>query len=409
MTTEASAFEIRELSGDKRVVTLVGRALPFRPFSLRTSQRVEITDYPGNPESTSTVLGAKEKPTTVSGRWSDKFFDVLGVTTAEDLAVEQSQQTIYSMSLDGAERTERTPAANRRVARAENGQAPFSLNNQPVPTVELACKIMDSICREGQLIEVTWFVEKRVGHLADFEKRWFNTHDAEWTMDFTWISRGETPGAVVFISDTSTSGAFSTIQNHMAKLDSIGTGDLSLDGRFIDRITGFINGISTLVTDMEDQVAQLADQVMSPVRAVRGLVSTLTSLGDELDLMFDYLQSTVAGELAGGAAAETQTYSEKLSYEMWRRELEAWDREFARLAAEQKRALQEQLDSELMGTYTARMGQDLRDVSKQFYNTPHEWRRIMLFNNLTSAELSVGQLVKVPKINPINSSTEGEV
>jgi len=390
MTTEASPFEIRELSGEKRVVTLVGRGLPYRPFSLRTSQRVEITDYPGNPESTSTVLGAKEKPTTLTGKWSDKFLDVLGITTLD----EQTEA-------DGS-------SGLRSIARAENGQAPFMLNNQPVPTVELACKIMDSICREGSLLEVTWFVEKRVGHLTDFEKRWYNTHDAEWTMDFSWISRGETPGAVVFVSDTSMTGTLSTLQSHLAKLDSIGNGDLSLSGRFIDQITSMINSISGLVNSVEDQIGQLADRIMSPVRAVRGLVSTLTSLDDELNIMFDYLTSTVAGDL-GGPRVEDQTYSEKLSYELWRHELQKWTREFERLAAEQKRALQEQLDSSLMGIFQARAGQDLRDVSKQYYNTPHEWRRIMLFNNFTSSELDAGQVVRVPKINPINSTTEGEV
>ena len=65
----ASSFSIMELSGDERWVTLIDRALPYRPLSLVTDQKVEVTWYPGNPHATASVLGAREAPTTIRGFW----------------------------------------------------------------------------------------------------------------------------------------------------------------------------------------------------------------------------------------------------------------------------------------------------------------------------------------------------
>ena len=58
---------------DLHVLNLTRRALPYRPFTLKGSQRNEITWYPGNPIGSLQVLGPTESDTSVSGVWKDVF------------------------------------------------------------------------------------------------------------------------------------------------------------------------------------------------------------------------------------------------------------------------------------------------------------------------------------------------
>src|ERR1700690_3424684 len=123
----SSSFSIQELTGpDLRLVVLQGRGLPYRPFKLSTNQRVELEWLPGSPEATSTVLSSKEDPATLNGYWKDKF---IGVSGQDDSA----------------------------------GQGPPPILSQGVgiPPVIDASRLFDSLCRYGQLLEVTWLSTKR--------------------------------------------------------------------------------------------------------------------------------------------------------------------------------------------------------------------------------------------------------
>ena len=64
----------------------------------------------------------------------------------------------------------------------------------------------------------------------------------------------------------------------------------------------------------------------------------------------------------------------------------------------QRAPLTQQIESTLLAIHTAKDGEDLRAVSQYYYNTPFEWRRLMLFNELTSPVLVAHQLVMIPKI-----------
>jgi nucleoid-associated protein YgaU len=53
-----------------------------------------------------------------------------------------------------------------------------------------------------------------------------------------------------------------------------------------------------------------------------------------------------------------------------------------------------------LGTYRAREGEDLRDVSRLYYGTPMQWRPIMLFNGMNTIELYTGQTIAIPRLDP---------
>jgi hypothetical protein len=52
----------------------------------------------------------------------------------------------------------------------------------------------------------------------------------------------------------------------------------------------------------------------------------------------------------------------------------------------------------VVGTYRAREGEDLRDVSIRYYGTPYQWRAIMIYNGLTETECYAGQLIAIPNL-----------
>lgn len=351
--TVSSPFVIRELTGDKREIRLLGRALPYRPLTLDGEQRVEVEFYPGVPEGTATVLGPTEKPTEINGFWKSIFL--------------------------GASDT------------------PFLLNNSPVRSAREACKAMDSVRLLGQLLEVTWLDTLRRGFLKRFSQKWHDSEDLEWSASFEWISRGEVTAPAVFVTDTDMGSAFADVSSLFGFLDTISVPDFALADAVLARLQAFTNGIGNLILSAEDAVQGLTDKVLSPVRAIRGLVATLQSLEDETGLMLEFLGS-VPDSAFSTKAADSQSYSERQSAASYKQELRAWAAEMRRTSVERRTNLLGQIATTLLATYVAREGEDLRDVAKQFYGTPFEWRRLQIFNDLHTLILTGGQLILIPPL-----------
>lgn len=370
----AGAMTLEEISGERRKVVLTGRGLPYRPFTLRGSLRANVTWLNGSPEGSSTVLGAKEEPSSLNGKWCDKYLDV-GLPSSA-------------------------------------GEAPpVTLNGIGVQRAYEAVQLFDSIRRSGSLLRVSWLFIVRVGHLSSFEMRILNSNDIEWSMDFTWLSQGDIPGEAVFATQLSAGDSVSFVKSSFGLLDLIslprGFGLLTA---FTNFLVDLVNGIQDLIYDLEDRLASLVRKVLSPIQAIRGLISVLSSIKSEARLMVDFLEGQVATNMIGErpkTASENPefddsaivTFAQRLEAEKYRRELLIWAKEMESVANEQKLQQEAQIEGDIMGTYQTREGEDLRSVSAQFYGSPFEWRRIAQFNSLTTIEVPPGTLLLVPKIN----------
>jgi hypothetical protein len=346
-----SPLVIRELTGDKRTVRLQGRGLPFRPLNIEGEQDMEITKLPGTVERTATILGPIELPTTINGRWC----------------------TLY---LGGGEVT---------------------VDNRPLTTTREVVKLIDSIRLLGQQVEFTWLDTLRRGFIKKFSVTWQTSEDAEWSITFEWISRGEATAPAVFVTDTSMGDAFADVSAAFGFLDKISVPDFQLDIPLVDKLQASVNKINDLILDAEDALLNFTDKINTPVRAIRGLASTLQSLEDEAGLMIEFLMAQPPSAFSSKPASE-QGYSEKQSAALYREELRAWAAELRRTSVESRTNLMSQISTTLLATYVARAGEDLRDVAAQFYGTPFEWRRLMIFNDLYTVELEAGQVVLVPPI-----------
>jgi len=347
-----SSFTIREITGNQRALALTGRGLPYRPYTLKTKQRVEMTWYPGNPVATATVLGAAEEPTTIQGMWKDKFI-------------------------------------------GEPGAITFA--GSDITNVREAAEIVDELVRSGRLLEVTWDLTTRHGHLTSFEKSWTTTRDLQWTMTFDWISRGDAIAPVVVVIDASLGDAVGTLQQLNTDLQAEAEAPFPTSPGYQQLLQGYLEDIDGFVNELFDTAANLARTALTPVDAVRRAIATVSNLVFRCAELAAFLKAEAAAYLNVGAAIGGLLFQEKLGAEIYVRELLRRTRVLRDAAVGQRAVFLRQLRDELVGTHVARDGEDLRAIAETYYGSPFEWRRIMEFNNLTTSVLQRGQHLLIPR------------
>lgn len=380
----ATTFQIKELTGDQRTLVLRDRALPYRPFELSGSQRNTIEWYPGSPIGTLQVYGSKEETTVCNGQWKDKFLagsagtapaevgraDTIGVQTL----IDDIGQSIQAEVIDSQARVLRT-------------------------AIDL-CTLVDDIRRKGQEIEVTWLNQVRRGIIERFTTRWETGHDVAWEIAFVWISQGESLSDIAFKSDASD---LADLPNKMQSLmDEEFAAEAAVVPQAGDRFAD-INGalqeagaeLQRLTDDLTDMVVQASATITAPGEAVRRAVGILDGLKLTAELWWE-----IACDTADGVSldlTELLSFGEVLAQRGELRERAGAANEMRNLAAREQAKLLSSLNADVIRVFQARDGQDLREVSLTFFGTPDEWRSLMLFNNLTTSQLSAGQVVFVPQ------------
>lgn len=426
----ASGFSIVELGGQERHVLLQNRGLPYRPFNLKTKQRVELTWLPGNPEATGTVLGASEDPTQINGYWKDKF---IGDTGTYGVAIQS--------------------------------------NNVPIVTVRDAYDLFSSLCREGQLLEIQWDQQVRRGFLTEFDANWHNVHDLEWAMRLEWINRGETTVPVVQQTSSGLDALLSIMNKQAQQLAAdVTDAGFPMPTSVLDAFVAASQTVSSLSSELLSTGGNLVDQALSPLEAVRvaiaactNIIGAVSSMTDQIllapalalnitwgtDLGFGFgLQgySTLIGNanlaniglftslpayfqqtfgFSNGTDIPSQTvapsdpvntdYSLNINSQSFDDRMDAVQYAQAllrdctavkRTASEYRAIILEKLHAQLVAVYTAKSGQDLRDVSQIFYGNPWQWRDLFLYNELATPQLVAGQIVLVPQVTNAQTSAQ---
>lgn len=367
-------FEIVELTGAKRTLRLAGRALPYKPYMLTGTQRVELTWYPGNPEATAQVLGAKEEPSSVRGFWKDRFISELSTNaSAEEL---------------------RSP--------------PATLDDEPLSTVTQLVETVDQLRRAGQLMEVSWLRTVRRGFLTKFTQTWITVHDCEWEMEFTWVSQdlGEF-GLVEAEVDLSTvvSTGQGDSQALTDALDDALTESLASRtlGGVIDEVTSGIDKFQTSVRDLEDTLTGMLDATLAPLDAAARVLTINQFLAQEANDLIDTLYSrtfesmAAISDLGNGTVDYSQvTVGQSTGVAALRARMVVNARTARGNAARNAALVARRVSPDLARSFLAPQDMDLRDVSREFFGTSDEWQRIARFNGLSSSRLVAGQQILVP-------------
>lgn len=403
--SEVSSFVVEELEGDKRKLTLRGRGLPYRPFTLEGSQRHQNDYYPGSPIGTLQVFGAKEEPTTINGWWKDKYLGNLeGLSYAD----------VDGVSLE---------------------------------TAQALAKVVDDMRRKGSEVQVTWLSHVRNGIIDKFTQKWHDEHDLEWELAFDWTSQGERFSDTKFVDDTATdmwdvsTKMQDEIDDFTDAAEELGAGYLQLD----QEIAAVGAKLQALTDEATDALTSVASAVMDPQNALRRLAGILDGLKLEADLGVSIIEDTADGVALGQAATDlgasasaltgwatgpvtsaatdvtggTQsgqpsgfggvltrssptappfgaTFGESLRKRANLREQAGAACKVRDAAAREQGKLLAKLSASSDRAFQAREDQDLRAVSQSFFGTSDEWRGIMVYNNLHGSRLRAGQVVFVP-------------
>lgn len=373
MPESSSAFTIAEQTGRKRVLILKERALPYRPFTLSGSMRAETTWYPGNPIASMQVLGNEEAPTTITGRWSDRF---LRSIDDEGRAVQAS--AIALLGIGGAGATQ--PVAN---------------------VVELA-KTVDSIRREGQIVEVTWDRQIRHGIVEQFVQNWDRAEILNWEITFKWISQGEREVPISFaleVDQKSLSAKFNTLYDQL---------HTSLEAPFslVEDIQRALDEMDAIISDaigsITDTTAKITDAVLTPATAIKRTLAAMETIKEGALRIENIVSSKAARALINTDEIDALSQGQTLTAEAYVRGVKISARSLKTTASEENDALTRRDDEQdILAVFTAHTNVDLRDVSTRFYGTQEEWRRLLKYNGLTSSKLTAGMFIMVPRL--INS------
>lgn len=389
MSTEVPAFVIRELSGQRRAISLRDRALPYRPFSLEGEQRVKVSNPAGNPEGFGTVIGPTEGEAKIEGMWKDIF---IGTNLSG-----------RPMILTFAPRTGSNTAGEMT----------------PVSNVIDAINLLDSFRIDGQLLEVEWGPVRRRGYIKKVTQKWHNIHDCEWGIDFAWVSRAIPAGRPSYAAPVA--GHMDTGSNLR---ESIGRLMRALDapGQLIDeqmsdlrsninRLTDATYAIDNAISGALDSTAP--SSIVGPVQALLGgVVADATSIYNSFEnsgwsgALVDFRRfvpysqhisstnPTSAFDTADALLLEQIDPVQQMQGQLYESETRQ-DARATRDEAELRRRSMNSDDGSFVGIYRARGGEDLRAVSRLYFGTPDQWRQIMLDNAITESILAEGQEVRV--------------
>jgi hypothetical protein len=362
-----TSFVIEELTGQKRRVVLNGRALPHRPVKFTGEQKAEFCWYPGNPEASIQVLGAREGATTIKGFWHDRF---LGEFTPPN-------------------------------------PAPATVSGVPIGTALALAKTVDEIRRSGQLLQVTWDEISRVGILTSFSQEWHRREDVEWEATFTWsVGQGgsvtKTPPVVTqeFDLPNATIGLGQLLAGlkSVVKAFNAFVGQASVIGDFSRDVQAKVASLESGITSMADATDQAVSDVLSPLytaQRVAGIVGFIRqTAGDMRDSISNSAEEAmVRSPTEMGAAQRTAIRAQQ-------REETNSARDMRNQAANHRANIALQIGDtpEVQDIYEPKQNEDLRAVSTRYYNTPDHWRDLMVFNGLSSSRLTAGMLILIPQL-----------
>ena len=365
---DTSSFVIQQINesgtaaGDK--IELKGRALPYKPYSLKGKMRAEFTWYPGNAVASVQLLGASEDATTIKGKWKDRFI----------------------RSIDDDNNTVQPTAIALK-------------NGQQVADAFALVEAVDAIRMAGKLVEVTWDGTIRHGILTSFNPIWQQREIVDWEIEFTWMSRGEAQSPPSFAPPETANTFASKLGDLVGKLQAAVAPLFNLVDDFETKLDEYVNAIIDASLEVSALADDTADLIFTPQNAIERALAAAESVRAAAASIQDLITSTPPRAMERIADPTTLGLGDVLGIDSWSRGVKDAARAIevqASTDADTLRASARQED--LLATFVARAPTDLRTVSQIYYDTPDEWRRLLQFNALTSSALAIGQLVLVPKL-----------
>jgi hypothetical protein len=346
--TEGTAFVIRELTGRKRSVTLMGRAGPFRGPTWGVQQRTKKTKYAGSPVATLQLFGLDvDVPTTISGMWHDRYLgnplDVLVLVTG------------------------------------------FA---SPT-TAEQMIALFEDLVRAGATLEVSWGFYLRVGVLKRFVGKPDRVEDVAWEAEFEWESDGKTKAPRPKFPDAP---KLDRVRQTMTQLSDHAAYDpLDTLQAFEARLFAAVDALQERVESLLDTARGLATALTLPARVVVGVQQAATSIAFGAGQIIEevigapYLTMQVIDDLASVLTAEA-----------WRRDLASYCDELRHASLSVSDAFTRRLEPDPVRIVRADQTGSLRRIAQDEYGQGDAWQLLADANGFEGAFVPPGTEVWVP-------------
>jgi hypothetical protein len=349
--SNAQDFTIKILEGRDKgtVISLSGRALPYRGTTWETEQRIKTTYYPGNPVGTQQVMGPIDKNTVINGQWKDTF---LG---------------------DGISRNLVTT--------------------------------FDGLLRSGASVEVSWGAYKnpvtgdlessqelgvitRIGMVKRFKTSYDRTvQEVSWEAEFEW--RGRDDVSVVPIEDTAVDENSIMylgleLNDLLGVLNSWRYGPLMTLMKLPGLISAALDGVESTINSAHDAleaasvaVKRLTDLPTSIIERVEGIAFSVASMKSILDHTLN-------------SVSMPMQHPKDTALGYWNAVLAIGDVfESSDKAGESASNLARTMGDHRVPVVRAEVwpvpGTDLRDLAYEFYGDADLWYVIADYNNLPSS------------------------
>lgn len=333
---------------------LAGNLMPFQPFEWSGEQRLVKEYYPGNPEAAVQVLGPKEGPLNIKGRFKDKRYDPV--------------------------------------------QIPYGSSFQYT-------KLFEAIRKRGNLLRFgmsglagSWF---RYGFLEDSNFKMNKLSWIDYSLTFFVVSETQ-PINNYFVDEpvtapsTVNSSLITAMQNFQSTYSTIPT---SMPQSIASKIQGLIStvaGAVNLVTGFVQTVLSTALEIEQTANRALGLIknarTTLNSFRSQVDSLTHSFSTLSTQGAPAGQARDTGT---NIAYI---HEANAGTLSVSQLLAQMQAQFEAISVTVPKARYKVTDGDTLQNISVRFYNIADNWQAIYDHNKLNSTVLVPGTVLEIPKV-----------
>ena len=351
--SEAPAVTIEETTGQRRSVTLRGRALPYQGVAFGGTMRVATTWYPGNPVATMQVLGPELAATTMEGMWKDRFLP--GQVVLAGFA-----------DLDGLE------------------------------TADAVVRAMEHLRDAGNELRVQWNNVVRRGVLTDFTPTWVRPQDVNWSATWTWFAANADQAVRAGYNPLPATTLSTALVKHD---DSILFVPPAVSRDFAAEILTRANAVRAQVGALFDVLRQAQSMATMPLTLAQAGLTAVESLTAELQ------------DEIGRMTNIPSIYASTLDRVVDVLNVEGWRRDGARMAAilrgnGQRTAaeIQRNVIPGILDVVTADGLVTLRQYAQTYYGSPDSWTLIANANGLVESTPAAGAIIIIPT-NPAPAGT----
>lgn len=315
------------------------RAIPKPPWTMPGKQRVVRTDYPGARRASAQVLGPKHEPSTLEGRWDDRY-NFSGYAIAE----------------------------KRRF---------------------------EAMCRRGNPVQISFAGEIFDCIITDWSFAY--RRDDYIPYSFTIDNYGRPDeDAVRPVVTTAVQSSAQAFDDTKLIADAIAEAHKKAPA---SAITGSSrSGVETALKSMSANLNKLSDVLDTRQGALKPIAEFKKTA-----TMFRMVQGDAANVVTAlvTARADTElgirTAMTVLDFESWSRGMRAQARLLLGTSRKGAQSMEERAAPKAQGTYRPHAGESLYAISRRFYGTPHAWHLIADRNGLSTLRLDGTELLIIPE------------